>query len=82
MAKEKSNSLKMFLICSIQLKYNLLDFRWDFETSHACSRKLSGVDVWDLLEGLIYILNVISFHDKGWLGRVEVILEEIHIISI
>lgn len=72
----------MSLICSIQLKYNLLDFRWDFETSYACSRKLSGIDVWDLSEGLIYILNVISFHDKDRLGRVEVILGEMQIISI
>lgn len=82
MAKEKISSLKVFLICSIQLKYNLLDFRWDFETSCACSRKLSGVDVRDLLEGLIYILNVISFHDKDWLGRIEVILGKVQIISI
>lgn len=72
----------MFLICSIQLKYNLLDFRWDFETSYACSGKLSGVDVGDFPEGLIYILNVISFHDKDWLGRIEVILGEMQVISI
>lgn len=55
---------------------NSLDFGGDLQTPHACRRELPGVDVGDLLQGMVDVPNVIAFHHQDGLRGVEVILED------
>lgn len=52
-----------------------LDFGRDFEVPHARSRELPGVDVGDLLQGVVDVPDVITFHHQDRLRGVEVVLE-------
>lgn len=52
-----------------------LDFGRDFEVPHSRRRELPGVDVGDLLQGVVDVPDVVTFHHQHGLRGVEVILE-------
>lgn len=53
-----------------------LDFGRDFQAPHTRGRELPGVNVGDLLEGMVDVPDVITFHHQDGLRGVEVILED------